>query len=122
LAPFDSRGRAAAYIAIDDLLTVYLWSGTPAAYLQRQGADEFDVYGFNGKHLGWFVDGVVRDHAGRVSCATAARMEKTQLEPFKGFKEFKPFKSFTEFSPSKPLFRDVWAPIPCSLAAAGGTK
>lgn len=48
---FDSRGRAAAYIAED--LTIYMWSGKPVAYLDRDSGGGFHVYGFNGKHLGW---------------------------------------------------------------------
>ena len=46
---FNSNGEAVAYIAVDDDLTIYLWSGDPVAYI-----DDEDVYGFNGKHLGWF--------------------------------------------------------------------
>jgi len=44
-----------AYIA-DDRETIYLWDGHAVAYLY-----EDKVYGCNGKHLGWFVDGIIYD-------------------------------------------------------------
>lgn len=47
--------EAVAYIDADDELTIYLWGGKPVAYLERDTGNEFHVYGFSGKHLGWFV-------------------------------------------------------------------
>jgi hypothetical protein len=94
VALFNSNGKAVAYIALADGLTIYLWSGKPVAYLSSDNGSSFHVYGFNGKHIGWFVDGIVRDHDGNGACAVKERMSSTEFEPFKGFKEFKPFKSF----------------------------
>ena len=50
VALFDGAGKASAYVAVDDELTVYLWSGEPVAYLDQDSAGGFHVYGFNGKH------------------------------------------------------------------------
>ena len=58
----SSDGAAAAYVAPD--LTVYLWSGMPTAYLYPDPAGGFHVYGFNGRHLGWYAAGAMRDHSG----------------------------------------------------------
>jgi hypothetical protein len=82
LSLFDGSGRAVAYVVADDDLTIHLWSGEPVAYLARSGTNDFNVYGFNGKHLGWFVDGVVRDHDGDVTCALRDAIANAQLEPF----------------------------------------
>ena len=71
---FDGRGQATAYIAADDGLTIFMWSGKPVAYLEQDSAGGFHIYGFNGKHLGWFVSDIVREHNGNVACATKARM------------------------------------------------
>ncbi|MFA5689089.1 MAG: 4-fold beta flower protein [Kiritimatiellales bacterium] len=65
---FDSKGTATAYIAEE--LTIYFWSGKPVAYLCKDSAGGFHVYGFNGKHLGWFVKGIIRDHQGKAVGAT----------------------------------------------------
>lgn len=82
---FDGTGRAHAYIAVDDELTIYLWSGRPVAYLEKDREGGYHVYGFNGKHLGWFVRGVIRDHEGSASCATKEAIRSTEFEPSKAF-------------------------------------
>jgi len=72
---FDSRGRASVYLDISDGMTFYLGSGEPTAYL-----DDSSVYGFNGKHLGWFAGGRVYDHDGNVVVAPPSAFS-TPLEP-----------------------------------------
>ena len=119
---FDQRGKASAYVALDDGLTIYLWSGKPVAYLDRNAAGGFNVYGFNGKHLGWFVAGVVRDHDGDAACAVKERLRSTEFEPFKAFKQFKPFKSFKEFAPFRPSFTTSWGDVPCRFLLAEGAE
>ena len=114
---FDGRGRAAAYISLDDELTIYLWSGKPVAYLDKDSAGGYYAYGFNGKHLGWFVGGVIRDHEGNAACAIKDRLRSTEFEPFKSFKKFKAFK---EFAPFRPFFSSSWSDAPCKFVLAEG--
>jgi hypothetical protein len=114
---FNAQGVATAYIDTDDDLTIYLWSGKPVAYL-----DDAHVYGFNGKHLGWFERGAVWASDGNAACATAAAMTSAQFEPFKSFKQFKPFKSFKEFSPFKPFFSGRFSQTPCAVLLASGNS
>ena len=96
---FSAGGKAEAYIALDEELTIYLWSGKPVAYLERND-DGYDVYGFNGEHLGWFIKGVIWGHDGNGICATKEAMNTTDFEPFKAFKQFKPFKALKKFAPT----------------------
>lgn len=106
---FGSDATAVAYIADDDF-TIYMWSGDPVAYLDSDPAGGFHVYGFNGKHLGWYVSGVLRDHGGNVVGARKEVFSSTvKLEPFKSFKKFKPFKSFKQFAPFRPFFSNTWS-------------
>src|ERR1039457_7664580 len=57
---FDSQGHVVALNAnVDDVLL--LWNGTPVAILDDESVS---VYGFDGRHLGWFGDGWIRDHDG----------------------------------------------------------
>jgi hypothetical protein len=99
---FDSSGRPSAYVA--EGLTIYLWSGTPVAYLtEDELTDGFHVYGFNGKHLGWFISGIIRDHHGdAVGGLKEAFRSPTQGEPLKGVKQSKPMKSVAELPPVPP--------------------
>ena len=61
---FNSDGADIAYIAVEEDLTIYLWGGKPMAYLDSDHDEGFHVSGFNGNHLGWFIDGIVYDHEG----------------------------------------------------------
>ncbi len=56
---YDRRGIPTAYLSPADENTVYLWTGEPVAYLY-----EDHLYGFNGRHLGWFQDGIIWDYEG----------------------------------------------------------
>ena len=80
---FDASGAAQAYISVDDGLTIYMRSGKPVAYLQKGGSGGgYNVYGFNGKHLGWFAKGAIYGPDGTASCATAHVMTSIpRIEP-----------------------------------------
>ena len=105
---YDSAGKAAAYIAADQDLTIYLWSGKPCAYL-----DDEDIYGFNGKHLGWFRSGLVYDHEGYVVAALAeAFRTPVELAPLKSLKQLRPLKGLKELKPMKPLWSKEWSRTP----------
>ena len=113
---YDNDGDAVAYIAVDDDLTIYLWGGKPVAYLDGE-----NVYGFNGKHLGWFLDGVVIDHEGHASCVVEERYPGyTKYEGYKGYKSYKPYKSYKEYAPYKPYASNRFSAVPCSLFLALG--
>ena len=117
---FDGAGEAIGYLVIDEDLTIYLWSGRPVAYLAAADYAEFHVYGFNGKHLGWFLEGVIWDHYGDAACAVKEKMRSTHPEPFKSFKQFKPFKAFKEYAPPRPALSDQFGDIPCEVLLAFG--
>jgi hypothetical protein len=109
---FDGSGKTISYIDTSDELTIYLWDGKPVAYLKKSDVD-YSVYGFNGKHLGWFIRGIIWDHEGHASCTIKENLQYTEYEPFKSFKQFKPFKSFTEFEPFKPFFSNTFGENDC---------
>ena len=50
---YDTQGEPVAYISDHLNMVIYLWDGHPAAYLY-----DYHVYGFNGQHLGWFLDDI----------------------------------------------------------------
>jgi hypothetical protein len=112
---FDSSGKPVAYIAEE--LTIYLWSGKPVAYLDEDSSNGgFHVYGFNGKHLGWFVRGVIRDHRGNGAGAIKEVFRSsTEYEPYKSYKQYKPYKSYKEYAPYRPYFSQSWSDIPLHL-------
>jgi len=119
---FDDHGKASAYIALDDEMTIYLWSGKPVAYLNPDSSGGYHVYGFNGKHLGWFVSGVIRDHEGFASCAVKDRLQSTEYEPYKLYKQYKPYKSYKEYAPYRPTFSNAFGETPCRFLLADGGR
>jgi hypothetical protein len=54
---FDRLGRARAYCL--DGVHIYLWDGTPAAFLRNDR-----IHAFDGSFVGWLRNGWIRDRAG----------------------------------------------------------
>lgn len=116
---FDPDGNAVAYIDYGDEGTIYLWDGSPVAYLD----EESRIYGFNGKHLGWFEDGIVWNLTGdRTGYNNRTIPVFAKFEPFKAFKKFKPFKSFKEFAKFKPFKKTTSSANSLSQFLFGGKK
>lgn len=109
---YDAAGRAVAFSAKDGSdVTLYLWSGKPVAY-----PDGDSVYGFNGRHIGWYQNGAIYDNDGNLIAALASRFASpVEPAPPKGFKGFRPFKAFKEFRPFKPLFGQTWSKVSAKI-------
>lgn len=122
IALFDSAGEAVAYVAVDDDLTIYLWSGKPVAYLTDDSGGGYNVYGFNGKHLGWFLKGIIWDHTGNASCAVKEAFQATEMEPLKALKELQPLKSLQELAPLRPLPTNSFGDLPCQFLLGEGAS
>ena len=83
---FNKNGDAVAYLSDDYDRTIYLWGGRQVAYLYNDRL----VFGINGKHLGWFVDGVIFNHAGkRIGFTSGACPVAPSKEPIKAKKGIK---------------------------------
>lgn len=121
---FNGRGAAEAYIAVDDGLTIYFWSGKPVAYLEKAGGgDGYNVYGFNGKHLGWFLRGALYDRDGTAACATAQVMTiVTQIEPLASIRQIKPIPAIAEIAPIQRILASRFGDTPCRLLLGAGSK
>ena len=52
---FDKNGDPIAYITDDYNSTIYLWDGSPVAYIYEEEL----IYGINGRHLGWWIDQIL---------------------------------------------------------------
>jgi len=120
---YDSDGTPVAYVAFgDDAPTIYMWSGKPVAYLADTSGDGFSIYGFNGKHLGWFVKGIARDHDGDAACGIRQAVDSPKLEPIKSLKELLPLKSLKELEPLRPIFTVQWSGTPCAAFLYQGAE
>lgn len=106
---YDCHGRPTAYT--EDGTHIYLFTGEPVAYFDGDA-----VYGFNGKHLGWFSDGWIRDLHGccvfysENATGSGPLKPLKQLCPLKGLKQFRPLKSLRELRHLRPFDSLSWSP------------
>ena len=111
---FDKNGKPIAYT--EDGEHIYLFSGTPVAYIYEDA-----IYSFSGVQLGWFEDGWVRDLQGQCVFFTEKASGNGPFKPFKkflpfkGFKKFLPFKGFRQFKKFKPFNHNTWSQLSGSL-------
>ena len=119
---FNRMGKPAAFIALDDEMTVYLLRGKPVAYLVADTDAAFNVYGFNGRHLGWYFREGIWDHSGHLACASKDKHQKSEFEPFKSARQSKPFKTIIEFAPYRPKFSSAFSDTACNVLLASGAK
>ena len=121
---FNAEGSPEAYISFSENdPTIYTWSGKPVAFLASSVGHDFNVYGFNGKHLGWFVDGVVRSHEGSPVCGVhrvARAVSLPKPGPLKSIKQLVPPIPSKELAPLRPLFRRQWSSTQCGLFLSEG--
>lgn len=112
---YDGSGRPVAYIVGSDD-SIYLWSGEPVAYLHNE-----HLYGFNGKHLGWFESGVIWAHNGTMAGFTRETLPVyAQYEPYKVYKQYQPYKAYQQYAPYKTYKSTAISAIPlASLLSAG---
>ena len=106
---YDSTGSAVAYSSNDVL---YRWSGDPVAYVGDGGA----VFGFNGKQLGWYSDGVIWDNNGyMVAFTPATAPTEIKINPVTkviSVKKELPTKTTAETVLKKPEFVRKVSPTP----------
>lgn len=99
---FDVLGRPTAYISYDDENTIYLWDGRPVAYQEPDKT----VYGFDGKHLGWYEDGLIRNINGEiVGFNRLAADVYIGYEPYKSYKHYRPYRRYKEYPHYKPYYK-----------------
>lgn len=113
---FSGDGTPAAYVVVSGAQNpvIYLWSGEPVAYLQSTSGEGASIYGFNGKHLGWLVQGIARDRDGNAACGVRNAVTFVATEPIKSVKQFQPVKSQRDIEPARPSFSTIWTTTPCS--------
>jgi len=94
---YSQDGTAVAYLADENVPTFYLWHGEAVAYLQGE-----TVYGWNGRHLGWWVQRILYDAIGRQVGFTASTCPAVPRGvPEKRGKAPKPFR----YPPRSPYAR-----------------
>lgn len=106
---YDSDGEARAYIDFDEEATIFMWDGTPAAFIENDRRD-LCVFGFNGIFLGWYEDGIIYDKKGyAVGARKGATNMMTKMERMKGMQKMTPMRPMTPMTPMKPMWKSSWS-------------
>ncbi|HEY8027852.1 MAG TPA: hypothetical protein VIF60_25155 [Burkholderiaceae bacterium] len=101
---FDGKGRPVAYVEHEGEAMLYLWSGHVAAYVSGDL-----VFGWNGNHLGWYIDGVVYDLRGQRVGSTAEKCPRAlQVLRVKAPKRARPPKHARHAEHKRPDFRPTY--------------
>lgn len=106
---YDSEGEARAYIDYDEDATIFLWDGTPVAFIEKDGSD-LCVFGFNGSFMGWYEDGIIYDKKGyAVGARKGAVSMMTKMEKMKSMQKMTPMRPMTPMTPMQPMWKSSWS-------------
>ena len=76
---YDVRRRPRIYISADGENTIYTWDGHAVARIDGE-----HVFGWRGRHIGWFVEGILYDTKGfRIGFTAETFADPTFPEPGK---------------------------------------
>jgi hypothetical protein len=108
LTLYNAQGRAVAYID-DDGESIYLYDGSPVAWLS-----EDSVFDYSGHYLGWIDNGWVYDRSGKAVFFTddaqggPARPAR-QACPARGARAARPARGAREARPARPPRSLSWS-------------
>jgi len=104
---FNQSGKPIAYFDIK--FDIYSIDGIPLAYLENA-----KVYTYSGKHIGWYIDGWIRDNKGYCvffdESSTGGPVKPvTQAIPTLGVLRTKPIKGTKQIPFARPVKRCAWS-------------
>ncbi len=104
---YNFEGKAIAYIFEGEY--IYLYDGTPAAFLHNEY-----VYAFSGQYLGWIQDGWVIDVEGNrvffTENATGGPVRPVRhVRPVRGVRKVRPVRGVREVCPPRPVRSLAWS-------------
>ncbi|MFW9873464.1 MAG: 4-fold beta flower protein [Candidatus Thorarchaeota archaeon] len=106
---YDRIGTPMAYI--DDGNHIFYFNGETIAYI-----DDISIYNYEGKHLGFFRNGWIRDNAGKCVLFTKAAIggpEKRiqDIYPVKSQKSNIPYKKPIKNKKIKLIIKEEWSEL-----------
>ena len=106
---FNKGGEAIAYIDYNSDATIFMWDGSPVAFLVKD-ISNICVIGFNGSFMGWYENGIIYDEAGyAVGAINGATNMVTQIEPIKSLQHLSSIRPITPIAPIRPIWQNSWS-------------
>lgn len=118
---YDENGNAINYIDRSSGV-VYTFDGEPVGYLKAK-SNYYNIFNYKGKHLGWFEDGIVRDHQGEIAGFQKGAVTNvyTKIEPYKKARQYEPYRSYEDYEPYKPYYSVRFSRIPLGYFFSNST-
>jgi hypothetical protein len=103
---FNRQGKATAFC---DGQSIYLWDGSPVAYLLDD-----NVFAFSGRFIGWLSDGWITDDQGKCllfepDAVRGPGKPQRQDKPAKGVPQAKPPRGALQTPPAHPAGSTEWS-------------
>lgn len=109
---YDRHGEAVAWYDDEQQEpAIYLYDGTPVAWISDES-----IYGYSGRHFGWFIDGWVRDSRGQLVMFTTesiggpARPTRC-ARPARGARAARPARGARQARPARPARSLSWSAL-----------
>lgn len=107
---YNPSGNAIAYLDDDDQ-SIYLYDGTPVAWLS-----DGSLFAYSGTYLGWFEDGWVYDRTGAPAFftddASGGPMKPVRaVSPVRGVRGVRPVRGVCEVTPVRPVRSTSWSDV-----------
>lgn len=107
---YDNAGKPALYYnSANNILFDY--SGNPRFYFTFDNLKKINVYDFEGRHIAWLSEGIIRDHEGRILASQNGRIINITyaLEPIKPIEKIAPLKKIEQIAPIQPIFKNEFS-------------
>ena len=117
----DNQGNAILYYK-QDANIFYDYIGNCKFYLTRDNLGDINIYNFNGKHIGWYVNGTLRDHQGRIMASETNKLINItyKMSPMKPLEKSTPLRALEELGPIRPMWVEQFSAY--SILNYGGSS
>ena len=107
---YNRQGQAIAYIN-DDSEYIYLYNGTPVAWLSGE-----NIYAYSGRYLGWIYNGWIYDRNGNPAFFTENSVggptrPARNARPSRGARAARPARGAREARPARPARSLNWSQL-----------
>jgi len=102
---YDKTGHPKIYLSTENDNSFYTWEGHAVAYVY-----EDKIFGWKGKHIGWYNDGILYDLNGYRVCSIREKCPYSVYSEYSKYSKYSRYSRYSRYSPySKPSFRSSYA-------------
>ena len=99
------------------------YAGNPKFYFKTDYWGDVNIFNFNGKHIGWYVNGTLRDHQGNIMASETNKLINVtyQMPGIKPLEKLLPLKAVEEIVPMRPLWNNQFSAYSIIYYQGSGT-